>query len=97
MAETIFLIDGMWGGPWYRENYKYVFEQHDYKCMAATLPFHDMAPDVPDPSLGTCSLLDYAAALEREISAIDLQPILVGHSMGGCWRKSLQATGWLKL
>jgi esterase/lipase len=50
MSEAIFLIHGMWSGPWYWENYKRVFEQQGYKCIAATLPFHDMAPDdVPDP------------------------------------------------
>ena len=97
MAETIFLIHGMWGGPWYWENYKHVFEQQGYRCIAATLPFHDMAPgDVPDPRLGTCSLLDYAAAIEQEIRRIGLKPIIVGHSMGGLLAQILGSRGLAK-
>ena len=81
MSQTILLIHGMWAGPWCWENYKRVFEKQGYRCIAATLPFHDMAPDdVPDSRLGTTSLLDYAAALEREIRQIGLKPIVVGHS-----------------
>ena len=97
MAETIFLIHGMWGGPWYWENYKHVFEQQGYRCVAATLPFHDMAPDdVPDPRLGTCSLLDYAAAMEQEIRRMGLKPIVVGHSMGGLLAQILGSRGLAK-
>jgi len=80
MAETILLIHGMWAGPWCWENFQPVFEQQGYKCIAATLPFHDMAPeDVPDPRLGTSSLLDYAAAMEQKIRQIGSKPIVVGH------------------
>jgi pimeloyl-ACP methyl ester carboxylesterase len=97
MAETIFLIHGMWGGPWYWENYKHVFEQQGYTCVAATLPFHDMAPDeVPDPRLGTSSLLDYAAAMEQEIRRMDSKPIIVGHSMGGLLAQILGSRGLAK-
>ena len=97
MAETIFLIHGMWGGPWYWENYKRLFEQHGHSCLAATLPFHDMAPgDVPDPRLGTSSLLDYAAAMEQEIRRIGFKPIVVGHSMGGLLAQILGSRGLAK-
>ena len=97
MSETIFLIHGMWGGPWYWENYQRVFEQQGHRCIAATLPFHDMAPDdVPDPRLGTSSLLDYAAALEQEIGRIGLKPVVVGHSMGGLLAQILGSRGLAK-
>jgi pimeloyl-ACP methyl ester carboxylesterase len=97
MAETIFLIHGMWGGPWYWENYRRVFEQQGYRCIAVTLPFHDMAPDdVPDPRLGTTSLLNYAAAVEQEIRQIGVTPILVGHSMGGLLAQILGSRGMAK-
>lgn len=87
----------MWGGPWYWENYKRVFEQQGYRCIAATLPFHDMAPDdVPDPRLGRSSLLDYAAAMEQEIRRIGLTPIVVGHSMGGLLAQILGSRGLAK-
>jgi pimeloyl-ACP methyl ester carboxylesterase len=97
MSETIFLIHGMWGGPWYWENYRRFFEQQGYRCIATTLPFHDMAPnEAPDPRLGTTGLLDYAAALEQEIREIGLTPIVVGHSMGGLLAQMLGSRGLAK-
>src|SRR3990172_11652291 len=97
MSETLFLIHGMWGGPWYWENYKRVFERQGYKCIAATLPFHDTAPEeAPDPRLGTSSLLDYAAAMEQEIRPIGLKPVIIGHSMGGLLAQILGSRGLAK-
>ena len=94
MADTIFMIHGMWGGPWYWENYRRVFASEGYRCVAATLPYHDADPQgVPDPRLGTASVLDYAAALEREIAGLGTKPILLGHSMGGLLAQMLGARG----
>ena len=94
MAKTIFMIHGMWGGPWYWENYRRVFEREGYRCVATTLPFHDMDPnEVPDVRLGTTSLLEYADALEEEIRNLDAKPILMGHSMGGLLAQILASRG----
>ena len=84
MSNTVFMIHGMWCGPWYWENYKGLFEDKGYNCLTTMLRYHDMDPrEDPDPRLGTTSLLDYAADLEEEIKALEEKPILVGHSMGG--------------
>lgn len=92
MADTIFMIHGMWGGPWYWENFRRVFEAEGYRCLATTLPYHDMDPrGMPDPRLGTTSLLDYAEALEREVRQLGAKPILMGHSMGGLLAQILGA------
>ena len=97
MSETIFMIHGMWGGPWYWENYRRFFEARGYRCVTTTLRYHDMAPDdPPDPRLGTTSLLDYAADLEQEIHRLDAQPILMGHSMGGLLAQILGSRGLAK-
>lgn len=97
MADTIFMIHGMWGGAWYWENYRRLFEAEGYRCVATTLPYHDMDPrGVPDPRLGTASLLDYAEALEREIGPLGEKPILMGHSMGGLLAQILAARGLAK-
>jgi len=94
VANTILMIHGMWGGPWYWENYRRVFEAEGYRCVAATLPYHDVEPSgVPDPRLGSTSLLDYTAALEREIAQLDEKPILMGHSMGGLLAQMLATRG----
>jgi pimeloyl-ACP methyl ester carboxylesterase len=97
VADTIFMIHGMWGGPWYWENYQRVFEAKGYRCLATTLPYHDMDPrGMPDPRLGTTSLLDYAEALEREVKQLGATPILMGHSMGGLLAQILGARGLAK-
>ena len=97
MADTIFMIHGMWGGPWYWENYRRVFEGEGYRCVSATLPYHDMDPrGVPDPRLGTTSLLDYAEVLEQEVRQLGAKPILMGHSMGGLLAQILGARGLAK-
>lgn len=87
MPETIFMIHGMWGGPWCWNNFKDSFQRSGYHCVPAILRFHDMDPrEPPDPRLGTTSLLDYAEDLEREIHELGVQPIVMGHSMGGAPR-----------
>lgn len=88
MTKTILMIHGMWGSGEYWETYAKHFEKRGYRCVRPTLRFHDMNPEeMPDPRLGTTSLLDYAADLEKEIRALKEVPILMGHSMGGCWPK----------
>lgn len=97
MTETIVMIHGMWGGPWYWENYRNVFESAGYRCVAITLPYHDMDPhDVPNPGLGKASLLDYAESIEREIKQLGEKPILMGHSMGGLLAQILGSRGLAK-
>ncbi len=94
MAETLFMIHGMWGGPWYWENYRRFFEARGYRCITTTLRHHDVRPeDPPDPRLGTTSLLDYAADLEREVRQLEGQPVLMGHSMGGLLAQILGSRG----
>jgi len=84
MNKTIIMIHGMWGGGWYWENYKKYFEAKGYKCIVPTLRYHDVNPQSsPPPELGTTSILDYAADLEKLISETGGKPILMGHSMGG--------------
>ena len=84
MPKTIFMIHGMWGGPWLWQNYIDFFENKGYRCRAATLPYHDVNPqDPPPPELGNVSILDYAAALQNEIEKMEEKPVIIGHSMGG--------------
>ena len=74
----------MWCAPGVWEDYAKFFGERGYRCTAVTLPFHDMDPESePDPLLGKMSILDYAAAIEREIRKLETLPIVMGHSMGG--------------
>jgi pimeloyl-ACP methyl ester carboxylesterase len=88
------MIHGMWGGAWHWDNYRRVFEPQGYRCIALDLPYHDADPrSAPDPRLGTTSLLDYAAFLDREVRKLEEPPILMGHSMGGLLAQMLGARG----
>jgi pimeloyl-ACP methyl ester carboxylesterase len=51
---------------------------------------------VPDPRLGTASLLDYAEVLEQQVRRLGVKPILMGHSMGGLLAQMLGARGLAK-
>lgn len=94
MSPTIFMIHGMWGGPWYWANYRSLLEARGFRCIATTLPWHDMEPGgKPDARLGTTSLRDYTNALAAEIEALDEKPVLLGHSMGGLLAQMLAARG----
>ena len=94
MSETVFMIHGMWGGSWYWQNYKNHLEARGYRCITSTLRYHDVSPkDAPHPQLGTTSLLDYADDLEKEIRALGVKPIIIGHSMGGLLAQMLAARG----
>lgn len=97
MTETIFMIHGMWGGPWYWENYSRLFEKEGYHCVTTTLRYHNMDPkDAPDPQLGTTSLADYTEDLEQEIRQLGVKPIVMGHSMGGLLAQILGSRGLAK-
>ncbi len=97
MADTIVMIHGMWGHSWYWERYKKFFESKGYTCVTPVLRFHDMDPKAaPPPELGTTSLLDYAADLEKEIKKLPSKPILMGHSMGGLLSQMLAERGLTK-
>ena len=91
---TLFMIHGMFSTAEDWEHYLPFFEARGYRCVATTLPYHDIDPrGTPDPHLGTMSLLDYADALEREIKALGEKPIIMGHSMGGLLAQMLAARG----
>ena len=97
MSKIIFMIHGMMAGPWCWDNYKNYFERKGYGCIAPALKFHDVnANDIPDPQLGTTSLLDYAADLEEQIKEFEEPPILMGHSMGGLLTQILASRGCAK-
>jgi non-heme chloroperoxidase len=98
MADTIFMIHGMWVGSWIWDDFRSFFENRGYRCVAPTLRFHDMDPaSVPDPRLGRMSLSDFADDLEEKIKGLlPDKPILMGHSMGGLIAQKLAARGLAK-
>lgn len=97
MNETIIMIHGMWAGAWCWDHYSNFFSQRGYRCVTPTLRFHDQDPsESSDPRLGTTSLLDYAADLQRQIAGLNTPPIMMGHSMGGLLAQILGSRGLAK-
>ncbi len=98
MTETILMIHGMWCGGWCWRKYKDFFEEKGYNCICPTLRFHDIDPKgLPDPRLGTTSLLDYVEDLEEVIQELGVPPIIMGHSMGGLLAQILGSRGLAKV
>jgi pimeloyl-ACP methyl ester carboxylesterase len=94
MEKAMMMIHGMWGSGGYWENFAKYFEARGYRCIRPTLRFHDMNPqETPDPRLGTTSLLDYVADLEKDILKLKEAPVLMGHSMGGLLAQILAGRG----
>lgn len=94
MSKTIVMIHGMWGSGDIWDGYKDYFEAQGYKVIAPTLRLHgENYLTVAPQALGTVSILDYAADLEKVIRALDEKPIIMGHSMGGLIAQILASRG----
>jgi len=91
MRSTIFMIHGMWSGPWVWDRFMPFFSERGYRCVAPALRYHDAPPERPPAQLGRVSLLDYAADLQLELDKMAGPPILMGHSMGGLLAQMLAA------
>ena len=94
---TILMVHGAFSGGWACEKFKPFFEARGYRCLTPDLRYHDARPNhAPNPKLGQTSLRDYLDDLRQQIDALDAQPILMGHSMGGLLCQMLAARGYGK-
>jgi pimeloyl-ACP methyl ester carboxylesterase len=94
VKENIVLVHGMWCGSWVWDSYKRFFEEKGYSCHTPVLRYHDVHPsDKPNPALGTTSILDYANDLEKYISHLDNESVIIGHSLGGLLTQIIGARG----
>lgn len=88
----IVMIHGAFCAGWAFEKFRLPFEKAGVKVSAPNLRHHDLPPrTAPHPALGTTSMLDYVADLDRIIAAMPEQPIIVGHSLGGLLAQMLAA------
>lgn len=76
------MIHGAFCGGWAFDGWRAEFERAGFRVETPTLRYHDCGMHPPE-ALGTTSMLDYAADLEREIDALGEAPVLLGHSLGG--------------
>lgn len=77
------LVHGMWSRPRVWERIRTHFEAAGRQVLAPALPYHDLTPRDPVPTLlATLGLNDYVNALEEVLADFDQPPVLIGHSMG---------------
>lgn len=89
MKPPVVMIHGGFCGPWVWEGFAARFRDQGYEVLTPALRHHTGGK--PPPALGTTSLTDYAADLQKLIDGLDSPPILVGHSMGGLLSQMLAA------
>lgn len=91
MAHPMVLIHGMWCTGAHLARLADALRARGFDCRVPTLPAHETG--VPHPEVGSLSLTDYAAFLERYIADQNFArpPTLVGHSMGGLLAQMLAA------
>ncbi|MBI3676283.1 MAG: alpha/beta hydrolase [Proteobacteria bacterium] len=90
LRPPVVMIHGAFCGGWAFHHWRDAFVAKGYDVTTPTLRHHDCGA-YPPKSLGTTSVLDYAADLEAELKDLDEAPVLVGHSMGGLLAQMLAA------
>jgi len=94
---VVVMIHGMFVGSWCWDSYRNYFEQRGYRVITPTLRYHDRPlSSPPDPMMMETGVLDYVADVEKVIRALDQQPIIIGHSMGGLIAQILASKGLAK-
>lgn len=86
----VVMIHGAFCAGWVFDGWRTLFESQGYRVVTPTLRHHDCGMDPPE-ALGTTSMLDYTADLERELDALGAPPVIVGHSLGGLLAQMLAA------
>ncbi|MFD3395122.1 alpha/beta hydrolase [Aquirufa sp. OSTEICH-129V] len=91
MKETIVFVHGMSHGAWCWEEYFVpYFEQQGYACVAINLPGHEVAGSTKAIHY---AMSDYVHALSEVVGKLSLDPIIMGHSMGGMILQRFLAKG----
>jgi non-heme chloroperoxidase len=83
------MIHGAFAGGWCFEKFRIRFEQRGWQCVSPDLPGHGQR----DGDLAGLGLADYVDDLTARVRALEVLPVLVGHSMGGLLAQMLAARG----
>jgi non-heme chloroperoxidase len=86
----VVMIHGAFCGGWVFEHWRAAFEAKGHRVHTPTLRYHDRGDD-PPAELGKTSIRDYADDIDKLISDLPSEPILIGHSMGGLVAQMLAA------
>lgn len=84
----LLLLHGVFGRPGLFDHWSEAFRAAGYRCHVPALPGRD--PSDPDV-LRRVGLADYHRAAQEAYDALDGEPVLVGHSLGGLLAQHLAA------
>ena len=81
-GRPLLFVHGAFAGAWcWAENFLPYFAKQGFRACAVSLSGHGGSPG--RERLDWLSIADYVRDLERAVSAVGGDPIIVGHSMGG--------------
>lgn len=81
-ARPLLFVHGAFAGAWcWAEHFLPYFAKQGFRACAVSLSGHGGSPG--RERLDSFSIADYVRDLERAVSTVGGDPILVGHSMGG--------------
>ena len=78
----LLFVHGAWHAAWcWDENFLDLFADRGYRAVALSLRGHGSSP--AQKGLRRCSVADYVDDVAEAAAQLPIQPVLVGHSVGG--------------
>jgi pimeloyl-ACP methyl ester carboxylesterase len=97
MSKTVVFIHGAWMTPASWDNFRGFFEARGYRCLAPPWPFRGAPLEElrahPRAALAELGVAEIVAHYERIVRALEMPPLLIGHSFGGLFVQLLLDRG----
>lgn len=94
MDAPIMLVHGTNAGPWTMANFAQHFTALGRRCLSPAYRHHDRPlPGAAAEVLSGVSIADYAEDIAAAVSALDTEPVIIGHSLGGVIAQLLASRG----
>src|SRR5262249_49069180 len=78
----LLFVHGGWHAAWcWDEHFLDFFAENGFRAAAVSLRVH--GGSTTTQRLRPCSIADYVADVKSAAAQLDVQPVIVGHSMGG--------------
>ena len=78
----LLFVHGGWHAAWcWDDHFLDFFAENGFRAVAVSLRAHGRS--VTSQRLGTCSIADYVDDVKTAANQLDVQPVIIGHSLGG--------------
>ena len=78
----LLFVHGGWHAAWcWEDHFLDFFAENGFRAVAVSLRAHGKS--ATSQRLRTCSIADYVDDVRTAAAGLDIQPVIVGHSMGG--------------